>query len=90
MAVVKAIAYNFINERCTTEVVAVGLNSVREVFIRVPALLREPGMDDFIQDLAQYGKKMHKSVMIAAHSLVNFIRYVYKNKMYHYKNHNKI
>ena len=31
------------------QVIAVGLNAVREIFSRVPALLREPDMDDFIQ-----------------------------------------
>ena len=45
--------------------------------IRVPAVLREPGMDDFIQDLIQYSKKSHKSVMIASHSILNFVREVY-------------
>jgi protein SDA1 len=57
-------------------VIAVGINSVREIFSRVPSLLREPGMDDFVADLAQYGRKTHKSVMIAAHSLINLVRYV--------------
>lgn len=74
LPIVKAIAYNFISERCTNEVIAVGINSVREIIRRVPAILKEDGMDDFIQDLAMYGKKTHKSVMIAAHGLINLIR----------------
>jgi protein SDA1 len=72
--VVRAIAYNFITEICSTEVVAVGINSVREIIVRVPALLREPGMSEFVQDLIQYSKKAHKSVMIAAHSVLNLFR----------------
>jgi protein SDA1 len=75
LPVVKSIAHHFITERCTTEVVAIGINSVREVLVRVPALLKEPGMEDFIQDLVLYGKKTHKSVMIAAHSVQNLVRY---------------
>jgi len=67
LPVIKAIAFHFINERCTNEVIAVGINSVREIFTRMPTLLREPGMDDFVEDLAQYGKKTHKSVMMASH-----------------------
>jgi protein SDA1 len=72
--VLKTIAYNFITERCTNEVVAVGINTVREILTRVPAILLETDMADFIQDLAQYGHKTHKSVMVAAHSVVNFVR----------------
>jgi protein SDA1 len=72
--VIKSIAYNFITERCTNEVMAVGINSVREIINRVPSVLKEPGMDDFIQDLAQYGRKTHKSVMVAAHGVVNLVR----------------
>ena len=32
-------------------------------------------MGDFVQDLAMYGKKTHKSVMMAAHSIVNLVRF---------------
>jgi hypothetical protein len=77
MPVIKAIAYNFITERCTNEVIAVGINSVREIIARIPAILREPDMDDFITDLAQYSRKTHKSVMTAAHGVVNLVRYIY-------------
>lgn len=41
---------------------------------RVPALLLENDMSDFIQDLALYSRKTHKSVMIAAHSVINLVR----------------
>ena len=75
--IVKAISFNFITERCTNEVLAIGLNSVREIIRRIPALLREDGMDDFISDLAQYSRKTHKSVMIAAHGVVNLVRDLY-------------
>jgi protein SDA1 len=75
--VVKAIAYNFITERCTNESIAVGINSVREIFVRSPALLREPDMADFVQDLVMYGRKTHKSVMTAAHGMVNLVRELY-------------
>lgn len=74
--VVKAIAHNFITERCSNEAITVGINSVREIFVRAPTLLREPGMGDFVQDLVMYGKKAHKSVMIAAHGMVNLVRCV--------------
>lgn len=77
LPVVRTIANNFITERCTNEAITVGLNAVREVIVRAPALLREDGMGDLIQDLAMYGKKTHKSVMIAAHGIVNLVRELY-------------
>lgn len=73
--VIRAIAYNFITEICSTEVITVGINAVREIFARAPAVLREPGMGEFVQDLVLYSRKAHKSVMIAAHSVVNLIRW---------------
>ena len=72
----KAIAHNFITERCANEVIAVGMNAVREIIARCPALLHEDGMGDFVQDLAQYSRKTHKSVMVAAHSVINLVRWV--------------
>jgi protein SDA1 len=84
MPVVKSIAYHFITDRCTEEQITVGLNAVREIFARVPALLHEPDMDSFVQDLAMYAKKNHKSIMIAANGVVNLVRKIYpgllKNK----------
>ncbi len=75
--VLKVVAHNFITERCSNEVLTVGISAVREIFVRSPALLLEPDMEEFIQDLAMYARKTHKSVMTAAHSLVNIIRYYY-------------
>lgn len=45
MPVIKAVAYNFVTERCPGEVMALGINSIREVAKRIPALLEEDGMD---------------------------------------------
>ena len=77
LPVLRTIIHNFITESNTNEAVTVGLNAVREVISRAPALLREEGMEDLIQDLAMYGKKTHKSVMIAAHGVVNLVRELY-------------
>jgi protein SDA1 len=74
MPVVKTIAQNFVAERCSNEVISVGINAIREIIQRLPSILREPGMDDFVQDLALYSKKTQKCVSIAARSLLNLIR----------------
>ena len=78
LPIVKAIAYNFITERCSNEVIAVGINSLREIFSRVHAILLSDGMEDFIQDIALYSKKAHKSVMMASHGVINLVRYSFK------------
>ena len=51
---IKTIANNFITDRNSGEVMAVGLNSVREICARCPLAIDE----DLLQDLAQY--KNHK------------------------------
>ena len=45
MPMIKAVAHNFVTERCPGEVMALGINSIREVMRRVPAVLEEDGMD---------------------------------------------
>mmetsp|Transcript_30900 Transcript_30900/g.49583 ORF Transcript_30900/g.49583 Transcript_30900/m.49583 type:complete len:758 (+) Transcript_30900:333-2606(+) len=73
--IMKHIANNFVSDRSGPEVMAVGLNSVRELVTKVPLLTNGEGMDDLIQDLVQYKKyKRDKSVVIAARSLLNLLR----------------
>lgn len=48
MPVVKTIAYNFVTERCPGEVMALGINSIREMAKRIPSLLEEEGMDTLV------------------------------------------
>lgn len=72
--VLKTIANNFVSDRSTEESITVGINVIREVISRVPAVLLEDDMDGFVQDLAQYGHKNKKYVVAAARSLVNLVR----------------
>lgn len=68
--VVKAIANNFITERNSTDVMAVGLNAVREICARCPLAIGE----DLLRDLVQYKGYKEKSVMMAARSLIQLYR----------------
>ncbi|RYH32041.1 hypothetical protein EON65_01415 [archaeon] len=77
LPMVKSIAYTYISERSSNESLALGINTIREIFIRVPAILLEDDMADFVQDLVQYAFKSHKVVMAAARSLMNLIREKY-------------
>lgn len=68
----KAIVNNFVTERNSNEVMAVGLNAVREVCARCPLVMT----DELLQDLAQYKTSKDKSVMMAARSLIQLFRSV--------------
>ncbi|XP_075973446.1 SDA1 domain containing protein Mys45A [Anticarsia gemmatalis] len=68
--VMKAIANNFITERNSTDVMAVGLNAVREICSRCPLAIGE----DLLRDLVQYKNYKEKSVMMAARSLIQLYR----------------
>ncbi|KPJ02773.1 Protein SDA1-like [Papilio xuthus] len=68
--VMKAIANNFITERNSTDVMAVGLNAVREICARCPLAVGE----DLLRDLVQYKMYKEKSVMMAARSLIQLYR----------------
>lgn len=68
--VLMAIANNFITERNSSEVMAVGLNAVREICARCPLAMSE----DLLQDLVQYRTHRDKAVIMAARSLIQLYR----------------
>ncbi|XP_005104545.1 protein SDA1 homolog [Aplysia californica] len=68
--VLKTVANNFIAERNSSEVMAVGLNAVREICVRCPLAMSE----DLLQDLVQYKSHRDKAVMMAARSLIQLFR----------------
>ncbi|KAJ8930916.1 hypothetical protein NQ314_016240 [Rhamnusium bicolor] len=68
--VLKTLANNFITERNSSDVMAIGLNAVREICARCPLAMNE----DLLQDLAQYKMYRDRSVMMAARSLIQLFR----------------
>ncbi|KAK4877569.1 hypothetical protein RN001_010075 [Aquatica leii] len=68
----KTIANNFITERNTSDVMAIGLNAVREICSRCPLAMSE----DLIRDLVEYKTYRERSVMMAARSLMHLFRNV--------------
>merc|ERR1719474_2646892 len=68
--VLKAIINNFVTERNSSEVMAVGLNAVRELCARCPLVMTE----DLLQDLAEYKTYKDKGVMMASKSLIQLFR----------------
>jgi len=80
MACVKAVTHHFISDRCNSEVVALGINTVRAIVVRVPAILSEEGdMEAFVQDMAGYAKSRDKSIVIAARGFINVVKELYPN-----------
>lgn len=67
---VKIIANNFVTERNSNEVMAVGINTIREICARCPLAMEE----DLLQDLAAYASFRDKNVSMAAKSLVQLYR----------------
>jgi len=73
--IIKLIANNFVTDRSGPEVMAVGLNAIRELVVRIPLLTSGDGMQDLVNDLIQYRRyRRDKSVVMAARGLLNFIR----------------
>lgn len=68
--VLMAIANNFITERNNNEVIAVGLNAIREICSRCPLAMNE----DLLGDLVQYSTYKDKAVIAAAKSLIQLFR----------------
>ncbi|KAG4068256.1 hypothetical protein HA402_007776 [Bradysia odoriphaga] len=68
--VLKTIANNFITERNSSDVMAIGLNATREICSRCPLSMGE----DLLRDLVMYKTYKEKSVMMAARSLMSLFR----------------
>eukprot|EP00092_Neocalanus_flemingeri_P019099 GFUD01020689.1.p1 GENE.GFUD01020689.1~~GFUD01020689.1.p1 ORF type:complete len:677 (-),score=233.24 GFUD01020689.1:31-2061(-) len=68
--VLKAIINNFVTERNSSEVMAVGLNAVRELCARCPLVMTE----DLLRDLVEYKTYKDKGVMMASRSLIQLFR----------------
>ncbi|XP_059618258.1 protein SDA1 homolog [Phlebotomus argentipes] len=68
--VLKTIVNNFVSERNSSDVMAIGLNAIREICARCPLAMNE----DMLSDLVMYKTYKQKSVMMAARSLIMLYR----------------
>ncbi|KAG2574986.1 hypothetical protein PVAP13_7KG413600 [Panicum virgatum] len=66
----KQIVNQFVHDKSRPEAIAVGLNVVREICMRMPLMMNE----DLLQDLVLYKKSHEKAVSIAARSLITLFR----------------
>jgi len=67
---VRTVVNNFVTERNANEVVAVGINAVREMCSRAPLVMTE----DLLGDLAAYKNSKAKPISVAARSLIGIFR----------------
>ncbi|XP_019559488.3 protein SDA1 homolog [Aedes albopictus] len=68
--VIKTLVNNFVTERNSSDVMAIGLNACREICVRCPLAMNE----DLLRDLTMYKNYKEKSVMMAAKSLILLYR----------------
>ena len=66
----KQLVNQFVHDRARPEVVAVGINTVREICLRCPLVMHA----DLLQDLAQYKRARDKPVATAARALISLFR----------------
>eukprot|EP01129_Flabellula_baltica_P004309 TRINITY_DN148_c0_g2_i1.p1 TRINITY_DN148_c0_g2~~TRINITY_DN148_c0_g2_i1.p1 ORF type:complete len:685 (-),score=149.52 TRINITY_DN148_c0_g2_i1:32-2053(-) len=69
---IRSIANNFVSDRRANEVIALGLNSIREICLRCPLAMNET----LLKDLIQYKKSKDKGIMMAARSLLGVYRVI--------------
>lgn len=67
---IRVIANNFITEKNSSEVIAVGLNAVREICVRCPLAMTS----ELLQDLVDYKSSKNKGIMMASRSLIQLYR----------------
>ncbi|CAO3663368.1 unnamed protein product [Umbelopsis vinacea] len=70
--VLRAIANNFVTDRVSNEVMAAGINGIREICVRQPLAIDAT----LLQDLTEYKSHRDKGVMMGARSLIALFREV--------------
>ncbi|XP_024541552.1 protein SDA1 homolog [Selaginella moellendorffii] len=68
----KQLVNSFVHDRSRPEVIAVGLNTVREICARMPLIMTR----DLLEDLSMYKKSREKAVSAAANSIIGLYRQV--------------
>ena len=72
---VQTIANNFVTDRYSGEVIAVGINTLREIVSRVPLLLEIENLAAIWQDAVGYRHyRGDKNVTVSARSMLNLLR----------------
>ena len=68
---VRVIADNFVSDRAQPEVIALGINTLSEMFLRVPLLFQLEDLEPLIHELVDFRTSRDKGVMVAARNFLN-------------------
>ncbi|KAH9569047.1 hypothetical protein CY35_03G112000 [Sphagnum magellanicum] len=72
-SMIRQLVNQFVHDRARPEVMAVGLNTVREICMRIPLIMTK----ELLTDLALYKKSREKAVSAAARSIIAVYRQVW-------------
>ncbi|MCO5576097.1 hypothetical protein L7F22_029904 [Adiantum nelumboides] len=75
-SLLRQLVNQFVHDRARPEVIAVGLNAVREICMRMPLIMTR----ELLTDLALYKKSREKAVSSAARSIVAIFRQIFEKK----------
>ncbi|KAI3856166.1 hypothetical protein MKX03_027748 [Papaver bracteatum] len=70
----RQVVNQFVHDKSRTEAIAVGLNFLREICLRVPLLMTEKSLENMPKDLVLYRKSHEKAISTAARSLTTLFR----------------
>ncbi|RZC68641.1 hypothetical protein C5167_031831 [Papaver somniferum] len=70
----RQVVNQFVHDKSRTEAIAVGLNVLREICLRVPLLMTEKSLENMPKDLVLYRKSHEKAISTAARSLTTLFR----------------
>ncbi len=68
--IVKHIIETFVNDKCSEFAMTIGLNTLREVYIKVPSIITE----DSMTYICTYYEYKNKNVSMATKSIINLVR----------------
>ena len=67
----RVIADNFVTDHSTPEVIALGINTMSEIFLRIPLLFQMEELEPLIHEVVEFRMNKDKGVMVAARNFLN-------------------
>lgn len=71
MPLIRVIADNFISDHLSPEVTALGINTISEIFLRIPLLFEEEELLPLIHELVEMKSNKDKGIVVAARNFMN-------------------
>ena len=68
---IRILADNFVSDHSQPEVIALGINTISEIFLRIPLLFEEEELEPLIHEIVEYKSYKDKGVVIAARNFMN-------------------